>query len=350
MISHPVRFSKLRTLVFLFAILTVLAGAALIWLGVDPVIQHGQPWTTLIPFLGYGIALITAAIVMMAFTVLLVKIESHSNRQYNQTLELCELIRKQQNVLGSISQSSRLSEATKSITSREEEREAVRSAIREEMAREDWEAALYLVDQMEHRFGYRDEAERLREQVIEARTADMRNRLNEALERIEECWNQFQWDRARQEIERLMRVLPDDKHTKRLPEEHQRRREARKEELLAAWHEAVKQTGLEDDIDVDKAVEILAELDGYLTREEARALEESARGVFRAKLAQYGTQFELACKDKRWREALEIGLQIVEEFPNSKMAHQVQQMEGALRQRAGLSGDVEVTAGPSSDK
>jgi hypothetical protein len=147
-----------------------------------------------------------------------------------------------------------------------------------------------------------------------------------------------------------MRVLPDDKHTKRLPEEQQRRREARKAELLAAWHEAVKQTGLEDDIDVDRAMEVLAELDGYLTREEARQLEESARGVFRAKLAQYGTQFELACKDKRWREALEIGLQIVEEFPNSKMAQQVQQMEGALRQRAGLSGDVEVTAGPASDK
>jgi len=337
MVSHPVRFSKLRTLVFVFGTLTILAGAGLIWQGADTVLREGLPWTLLVPFLGHGIALITAAIVMMAFTVLLVKIESHSNRQYNQALELCELIRKQQNVLGSIAQSSRLSEATKSITSREEEREAVRSAIREEMAREDWEAALYLVDQMEHRFGYRDEAERLREQVIDARTADMRNRLNEALEQVEACWNAFEWDRARQEIERLMRVLPDDKHTKRLPEEHHRRREARKAELLAAWHEAVKETGLEDDID------------GYLTREEARALEESARGVFRAKLAQYGTQFELACKDKRWREALEIGLQIVEEFPNSKMAQQVQQMEGALRQRAGLSGDVEVTAGPSSD-
>lgn len=347
MLSHPVRFSKLRTFVLVFAVLAIIAGAALIGQGVDAVLRSDQPRSMLIPAVAYGLAMITAAVVGLAFTWLLLKIESHSNRQYNQMIELCELIRRHGDILSSIAQSSRISEGTKSITARAEEREAVRSAIREEVAREDWEAALYLVDQMEHRFGYQDEADRLRTQIVEARTADMRDRLNEALGRIEEHWGAYEWERASQEIERLMRVLPDDKHTKRLPEEHQKRREARKAELLAAWSEAVNQTGLEEDIDVDRAIRILKELDSYLTREEARRLEQSARGVFKAKLVQFGMQFEYAVRDHRWRDALEIGIQIVDEFPNSRMASEVRNMESVLRQRAGLSGDVEVTARPT---
>jgi hypothetical protein len=172
----------------------------------------------------------------------------------------------------------------------------------------------------------------------------MRDRLNVALQRVETHWSRHEWERAEKEIERLIRVLPDDKHTKGLREEHQHRRSARKQELLVAWDDAVRQTSFEGDMDVDRAIQILKELDTYLTREEARSLEESARGVFKAKLVRLGMQFEYAVKDQRWRDALEIGVQITDEFPNSRMAREVQEMESVLRQRAGLGGDVEVTA------
>jgi hypothetical protein len=350
--SHPVRFSKLRTLVAVFAVLAILGGAGVVGLGIHTGIRDGLVQSNGGPLVAAGLALIVLAIATIALTWLLVKIESHTNRQYNQLIDLCDLIKNQANVLSSIAHSSRVSESIKSITGREEEREAMRAAIREDVAREDWEAALYLVDQIEHRFGYQEEADALRRQIIEERTAHMRNRLNEALGRIERHWEAFEWDRAAQEIQRLLRALPDDKHTRRLPEEQQRRRESRKQDLLAAWKEAVRPTtGQEEDMDVDGAIRILHELDPYLTRDEARALEESARGVFRAKLAQFGLQFELAVKDQRWREALEVGVQIMEEYPNSKMAAQVREMEGVLRQRAGLTGDVEVTVQPgrSSD-
>lgn len=346
--SHPVRFSKIRTLVVVFAVLAILGGAGLIALGVRETLRSGLTPSGGVPLIAAGLATIAVAFAAVAMTWLLVKIESHTNRQYNQLIDLCDLIKNEANVLSSIAQSSRISEAVKSITGREEEREALRAAIREDISREDWEAALYLVDQMEQRFGYHDEAERLRRQVIDERTSDMRNRLNEALGSIEEHWAAYEWDRAAQEIQRLLRALPDDKHTRRLPEEHQKRREARKQELLAAWRDAVRPSSAqEDDMDLDKAIAVLTELDPYLTREEARALEESARGVFRAKLARFGMQFELAVKDQRWRQALEIGVQIIEEYPNSTMAQQVREMEGVLRQRAGLTGDVEVTVHPT---
>jgi hypothetical protein len=346
--SQPVRFSKLRTFVVISAVLAMLAGAGLIATGVDTLLRAGWPAPGAVPLIAAGLAMIAAAVAAIGVTWLLVKIESHSNRQYNQTLDLCDLINKQSNILLTIAAGSRISEATKSITNRGEDREALRGAIREELAREDWEAALNLVEQMEKRFGYQDEAERLREQVVGERTERMRERLNEALQRVDGHWTAFEWDQARQEIERLRRVLPDDKRVARLPEDQLRRREARKKELLAAWEAAVRQTdGLEGEMGVDQAISVLKELDPYLTRDEARQLEESARGVFKAKLVQLGMQFEYYVKDHRWRDALEVGIQITDEFPNSRMAREVQAMEGALRQRAGLSGDVEVTVRPT---
>jgi len=343
--SQPVRFSKLRTFVVISAVLAMLAGAGLIATGVENLVRTGWPAPSAVPLIAAGLALIAAAVAAIGVTWLLVKIESHSNRQYNQTLDLCDLISKQSNILLTIAAGSRISDATRSITNREEDREALRGAIREELAREDWEAALNLVEQMEKRFGYQDEAERLREQVIRERTDRMRERLNEALERIEGHWGGFEWDRAKQEMDRLRRVLPDDKRVARLPEEQLRRRETRKKELLAAWEMAVRQPDSpEGEMGVDQAIGVLKELDPYLTRDEARQLEESARGVFKAKLVQLGMQFEYYVKEHRWRDALEAGIQIIDEFPNSRMAREVQGMEGVLRQRAGLSGDVEVTA------
>lgn len=347
MLRRSIRFSRLRTAVVIFASIAILAGAGLIALGVAGMIRLGPGDVGAATLAGSGLLAIAAAVVVIAFTWLLLKIESHSHRQYNQTIELCELITAQGRLLESMSELARISDAAKSITHREQEREAVRTAIREEMARQDWEAALNLVQQMEERFGYKEEAEGLRQQVVDARTADMRQRLNEALQRIESHWAAHDWAQASLEIDRLVRALPDDRRTINLREDHHRHRETRKNELLSLWERSVSQSGLEGDIDVDQAIDILKELDLYLSRDDARVLEQSARGVFKAKLVRFGMQFEYAVKDHRWRDAVEIGLQIAEEYPNSRMAKEFREMEGVLRQRAGLSGDVEVTARPA---
>ena len=70
-----------------------------------------------------------------------------------------------------------LSEDAKSIAFRDKDLQALRQAIEEEISTKDWEAAFYLADQMEKRFGYRQEAEQVRHQIQQIREKQDRERL-----------------------------------------------------------------------------------------------------------------------------------------------------------------------------
>jgi hypothetical protein len=97
---------------------------------------------------------------------------------------------------------------------------------------------------------------------------------------------------------------------------------------LKEWDQAVQRN------EVDRGIAILKELDHYLTPNEAAALQESARGVFRAKLHNLGVQFSLAVSESNWAEALRVGEQIQAEFPNSRMATEVRDRIHLLAKRA----------------
>jgi len=95
------------------------------------------------------------------------------------------------------------------------------------------------------------------------------------------------------------------------------------------WNEAVAKD------DVDRSLALLRELDQYLSISEAEAYKESARDVFRKKLQQLGVQFALHVHDKNWMEALRIGRQITDEFPNTRMAAEVRERLPILEEKAG---------------
>jgi hypothetical protein len=118
-----------------------------------------------------------------------------------------------------------------------------------------------------------------------------------------------------------------------LIEQKQTLREKHKEELKAAWDEAVRRN------DVDGAIDVLKGLDQYLTAAEAQALQDSARHVFKEKLLQLGVQFRFAVNEKRWQDALATGLELVREFPNSRMAIEVREALDTLRDRARPQGE-----------
>ncbi|GAF72838.1 unnamed protein product, partial [marine sediment metagenome] len=101
----------------------------------------------------------------------------------------------------------------------------------------------------------------------------------------------------------------------------------RKKILLTAWDDAVKRQ------DTDRSLEILRELDLYLTPNEGLALQEAARDVFRNKLHNLGVQFSLAISEKRWGEAVETGEQIMHDFPNSRMAEEIREKWNILKQK-----------------
>jgi len=50
------------------------------------------------------------------------------------------------------------------------------------------------------------------------------------------------------------------------------------------------------------------------------------------KLHNLGEQFSLLVTEKQWNSALGIGQQIVEDFPNSKMAEEIRTKMDVLRQ------------------
>ncbi|HPP28453.1 MAG TPA: hypothetical protein PK458_06870 [Phycisphaerae bacterium] len=287
--------------------------------------------------LGAGLLLVSLSLILNAIMVVTAKTEANVNRIHNVLLEMQEVVQRMAPLVKIVADNSQISDAVRSITHRESEREALRQAIREEMYSGDWEAATYLVNEMERRFGYKQEAETLRQELAAAREMTIEEKINQALTHIEKILSEHRWERARAEIDRLVKLFPRHERVLNLPKELERRREAQKQALLARWNEAVARN------EIDQGIEILTELDQYLTREEAQNLQDSARGVFKARLLNLGVQFGLAVSENRWRDALEIGLQIRQEFPNSRMAQEVSERIDILRIRAGFKTEAEIT-------
>ncbi|GMU24412.1 MAG: hypothetical protein AMXMBFR13_44860 [Phycisphaerae bacterium] len=292
--------------------------------------------------LSAGVMLICFAVILQAGVLLLMKAEANINRINNTALDIFDLLRQLDPHVRTIADNSLISDAAKSITHRERESEALRQAIREEMYSGDWEAAHYLIDEMERRFGYKLEAQKLRDEMIHVREMTIEEKIGQAIAHIERLLNEHSWDRARQESERLMRLFPRHEQVLRLPAELSRRRQMHKQELLTRWKAAVARS------EIDEGIAILTQLDQYLTPTEAQELRDSARDVFKARLLNLGVQFGLAVSEARWRNALEVGLQIRQEFPNSRMAQEVADKLETLRVRAGFVADADMIEARSS--
>lgn len=242
---------------------------------------------------------------------------------------ICERLDQLAILLNLMSEQQLLSDRAKSVAFREKDREALRRAVQEELGRHDWEAALALAEDMDRSFGYKGEADRLRTEIAERKQEIVRKQITEVVQSIDKHTRNEQWNNAIREAEKLIQAFPDNEQVKNLPHEIDNRRLAHKKQLLQNWHDAVARH------DVDGAIEILKQLDPYLTPAEAEAMQETVRGVFREKLNNLGAHFASSYKAERWHEALQIGEQITSEFPNSRIAQEVRERMEILRKRAG---------------
>jgi len=221
-----------------------------------------------------------------------------------------------------------MSEKAKSLLYREKEIETFRETINHELMRQDFAAAEALINQIDKDIGYAEEAQRLRAMVARSREATIEERLEAAIKRIEKLIGSFDWARALREAKRLTTLFPEDARVGKLAQAIHVARNRRKRDLLQAYGDAARKN------DVERSIELLKELDGYLTPPEGAALAESARGVFKARLSNLGVQFAIHVADERWSEAVAAGEQIMREFPNSRMANEVREKMDALRARA----------------
>lgn len=228
--------------------------------------------------------------------------------------------------LAQINHSTRVSETAKAIAFRDADKLSLRQAVFEKLQMQDFDVAYEIIDEIARRPEYSDLAEQLREQAHKYQTATDQERLNQMLTHIDKLIDNCQWVRASTQIEELIKAYSDSERAKAMRQKLLDKKGERKRILLAAWDDAVQRQ------ETDRSLEILKELDLYLTPNEALALQEGARDAFRTKLHNLGVQFSIAVTEKRWTNALDVGQQIVEDFPNSKMADEIRDKLDVLRQ------------------
>lgn len=231
-------------------------------------------------------------------------------------------------MLNEISEQQLLSDRAKTVAFREKDREALRRAIQEDIAKRDWEAALVLVEEMDTKFGYKQEAERIREEINQRFADHIRRQVQAGIALIDRHTANQQWAAAFREAERLEQQFPTNEDVRKLQNEIEQRRQAYKQRLLDEYNDQIARK------DIDGAIATVRKLDFYLTPQEGQGMQESVRNLFKEKLAQLKDQFTEAVHQSQWTEAYRIGEIIVRDFPNTQMAREAREKLDSLRQRA----------------
>jgi len=331
----PLRNRPIRQLSLGVTLGGTLIGAILAVAGIYLMVSPHEGWSAFAP-LTSGLTLLVISLLAFVALEIAFSTEDSVSRIHQASRDLADITKRIEPLVKAISQNSQISDAAKSIAYRELEREALRQAIHDEMYSGDQEAVEYLINEMERRFGYKQEAQKLRKEMTQIREMTIEEKINDSVSHIEKLMVDLQWERARHESERLMKLFPRHERVKALPAEFNRRRATRKQELLARWKTAVERE------EIDLGITILTELDQFITPEEAQALKDSVRHVFKARLLNLSVQFGLAVQENRWRDALETGLLIRQEYPNSRIAREVSDKLDTLRLRAGFIADADV--------
>jgi hypothetical protein len=235
---------------------------------------------------------------------------------------------KMRQVLNQVNQGTRISETAKIIAFRDSDAQTLRDAVFDKLQQKDFEAAYEIIDEIAHRTGFAKLAEQLRIQADKYRDATDIERMNQLIAHTEKLLEGHQWAKASAQIEWLIREYPANDKAFAMRQRLAEKKDERKKVLLNAWDDAVKRQA------TDRSLEILRELDQYLTPNEGLALQEAARDVFRTKLHNLGVQFSLAISGKQWPRALETGQEIVRDFPNSRMAEEIREKIDALKTHA----------------
>ncbi len=223
---------------------------------------------------------------------------------------------------------SALSDDARRTLNRRRERELLCGAIEEDIAAEDWDAAMVLVNELADRFGYRADAEGFRQRIDAARAETLERKVREAVSLLDGLIIQRRWDQAYAEAARISRLYKDSARVEGLQRRVEQAHGSFKDDLERRFLTAAKEERVAD------AMSLLKELDAYLSPQDAERYREVARGVIGKARDNLGAEFKLAIQDRRWRKAVEIGDRIVDQFPNSRMADEVRALIDGLRSKA----------------
>ncbi len=311
---------------FLFALIVL---AALIFAGIGGSIYNPQDKTggTLLVIAG---GLFIVALAYAVFVILLLSYETvRSLKDTGEKLDnSSEMLNRQSTLLVQIAQGVRLSDTAKEIVFRDAEQLELGEAALNKLHQHDFDQAEAMIEAMAQQPKYHELAARLKRMADRYRTATEEGRINQIIAHIDDLLGQYRWAQAAAHIESLIKTFPYSDRAKTMPARLREHKDRHKRELLAEWDLAVRNK------DTDRSLEILKELDLYLTPAEALALKESAVTVFRTKLHNLGVEFSVAVTEKNWKKALETGKEIVQNFPNSRMSAEIRSKMDILQERA----------------
>ena len=240
---------------------------------------------------------------------------------------MSEALKKNQSALAQINRIAHLSEAAKAIVFHDSDRQFLIETVLDKLEHQDIEGAYEIIDAIAHCQGYEELSEHLRAEAVKRRGATDQERIEQAKVAIERLLESFQWIKASMRIEKFISAYPDSEEAKTMRQRLIEKKEERKKVLLNAWDDAVKRRA------TDRSLEILKELDLYLNPEEGLALQEAARHVFKDKLHNLGIQFSLAVSGEQWDKAIQVGQEIMRDFPNSRMSEEIRERMDVLKQR-----------------
>lgn len=242
-----------------------------------------------------------------------------------------EMLSRQNNLLIEVSQASRLSDTAKEIVFRDSEQMELGEAALTKLHQHDFEIAESMIEAMSEHPKYTELSRRLKRMSEKYRAATEEGRVNQIITHIEDLFDKKLWNQAATQTDNLLKMFPYSEKAKTMPTRLQERKDRQKRELLAEWDLAVREKN------TDQSLEILKELDLYLTPTEALALQESATTVFKTKLHNLGVEFSVAIAEQNWKKALQTGRDIVQNFPNSRMAAEIRGKMDILLERAKIS-------------
>jgi len=245
------------------------------------------------------------------------------------TDKVADELEKLRQVVNQVNISTHVSETAKVIAFRDNDMQTLRDAVFDKLQQQDFDSAYEIIDEIAHKTGYKRLADQLHTQADRYRDANDAERMNQMIGHIEKHFDDHQWMKASAQIELLIREYPISDKALAMRQRLLEKKEERKKILLNAWDDAVKRQA------TDRSIEILRELDQYLTPNEGLALQEGARDVFRNKLHNLGVQFALAVSGKQWTKAVATGEEIIRDFPNSRMAEEIREKLEALKTHAG---------------
>ncbi|MHC5158729.1 MAG: hypothetical protein ACYSN8_01660 [Planctomycetota bacterium] len=273
-------------------------------------------------FWGSGFYAVFAALLL--FYEIVHSLNSNSEKLDNTV----ETLSRQNNLLSRISQAAHMSDTAKEIVFRDSEQMELGEAALTKLHQHDFDEAESMIKAISEYPKYEDLADRLKRMADKYRSATEEGRVNQIIAHIEDLFEQKLWIQAAAQIENLLKTFSYSDKAKTMPARLRQRKDRQKRELLADWDLAVREKN------TDRGLEILKELDMYLSPNEALALRESASSVFKTKLHNMGVEFSVSVAEQNWKKALETGRDIVQNFPNSRMAAEIRSKLDILSERA----------------